>query len=136
MTPSESQRHPAIDLTQSHPDIRVPPARPSVVERLRTQGILPRGYESIPPDVLVLVEQIFITWYELDSDRTRRLALHTLIGTEHELRAVFLAIVPLYFDPFYFDQKTPTRDLIELGLVAHKKWRTALELARRARPQS
>ena len=131
MTIAEQHHHAFIDLTQSQPEIGAPPARPSVVERLRSQGILPAGHESIPPDVLVLVEQLFVTWHELDNDRARRLALHTLIGTEHELRAVLLAIVPLYFDPFYFDQQTPTRDLIELGLVAHKKWRAALEIAQR-----
>jgi hypothetical protein len=136
VTPTESQQLRAIDLTQSQPEIRVPPARPSVVERLRSQGILPAGHESIAPAVLVLVEQIFVTWYELDNDRTRKLALHTLIGTEWELRATLLAIVPLYFDPYYFDHETPTSDLVELALVAHKKWRMALEIAQRARPKS
>ena len=132
MSSIESQEIAAIDLTQSHPDDRLPAYRasPSIIERLRTYGILPAGHERIRPDVLVLVEHVFIAWNELDDDRARKLALRTLIRTEVELRAVLLAIVPLFFDPFYFDDKTPTRDLVELALIAHKKWRAQLARTR------
>ena len=34
-----------------------------------------------------------------------------------------LAIVPLYYDVMFFDERTPTRDLVEIALVAHAKWR-------------
>ncbi len=133
VTPTDSQKLLAIDLTQSHPEIRLPPPRPSVVERLRSQGILPAGFEAIPEETLVLVEQLFITWHELDDDRARRLALGTLFGAEAHVRAVLLAVVPIYFDPFYFDARTPTRDLVELALVAHRKWRTWREWLARSR---
>ena len=94
-----------IDLTQSHPEGRLPQwPTPSILEQR--------------------IEQLFITWNELDDDRARKLALRTLIGSEAELRSVLLALVPLYFDPFYFDEKTPTHDLVEIALVAHRKWRT------------
>ena len=126
----DSQSIAAIDLTQSHPEIHLPQRSPSIIERLHSYGILPLGHERIPPDVLLRIEQVFVTWHELDDDRARRLALHTLIGTEVELRATLLAIAPLYFDPFYFDDKTPTHDLIELALVAHRKWRNWLARSR------
>jgi hypothetical protein len=132
VSPTESQKVAAIDLTQSYPDDeRLPPrSSPSIVERLRTYGILPKGHERIPPKTLQLVEHLFIAWHELDDDQARRLALRTLIGTEAERRAVLLAIVPLYFDPFYFDEKTPTPDLVELVLIAHRKWRARLARTR------
>ena len=133
MSPSQSQELQAIDLTQSHPDIRVPPPRPSVVERLKSQGILPAGHERMSEETLQDVEQLFITWHELDDDRARRLALTTLFGSETTIRAVLLALVPIYFDPFYFDDKTPTHDLVELALVAHRKWRTWREWLARKR---
>jgi hypothetical protein len=129
---TDSQRIAAIDLTQSYPDDeRLPPrSSPSVVERLRARGILPKGHERIPPNTLQLVEHLFVAWHELDDDRARRLALRTLIGTEAERRAALLAIVPLYFDPFYFDDRTPTPDLVELALIAHRKWRAWLSRTR------
>jgi len=34
-----------------------------------------------------------------------------------------LSIVPLYYDTMFFDEKTPTRDLVEIALVAHARWR-------------
>lgn len=133
VTPTDSQNLLAIDLTQSHPEIRLPPPRPSIVERLRSHGILPAGFESIGEETLERVEQLFITWHALDDDRARRVALGTLFGAEAHVREVLLAVVPIYFDPFYFDARTPTQDLVELALVAHRKWRTWREWLARSR---
>jgi hypothetical protein len=95
------------------------------------------GHETIPEETLGLVEQLFVTWRALDDDRARRLVLRTLFGTEAHVRAVLLAVVPIYFDPFYFDARTSTHDLVELALVAHRKWRTWREwLARSAASSS
>jgi len=129
----EDQQFDDFDLVESQPGEHLaPPApTPSLVERLHAYGILPPGHENIREETLVLVEQIFVTWYELGDDDSRRRALRYLIGTEAELRTTLFAIVPLYFDPLYFDERTPTRDLVELVLVAHRKWRAWLDSSSR-----
>ncbi len=132
MQNTESRAFDADDaLVHSEPSERITasphPPTPSLVERLHTYGILPPGHERIREDILVLVEQVFVTWYELTDDESRRRALRYLIGNETELRLTLLAIVPLYFDPLYFDERTPTRELIEIVLVAHRKWRAWLD---------
>ncbi len=135
----QSTEHRAFEdddaLVHSEPGERIteaphPPPTPSLVERLHAYGILPPGHEHIREDVLVLVEQVFVTWYELADDESRRRALRYLIGNETELRLTLLAIVPLYFDPLYFDERTPTRELIEIVLIAHRKWRAWLDGSR------
>ena len=134
MQNTESQELEAIDLVQSEPGLRLAAPTPTVIERLHAYGILPPGHEKMSEATLVLVEQIFVTWYELADDDSRRRALRYLIGTEQELRATLLAVIPLYFDPLYFDELTPTRDLVELVLVAHRKWRAWLDQASTQQP--
>jgi hypothetical protein len=126
----ESEDLSQFDLVESQPEPRLPAPTPSLAMRLHAYGILPPGHEKIREDVLVLVEQIFVTWYELRDDDSRRRALRYLIGSERELRETLLAVVPLYFDPLYFDERTPTRELVEIVLVAHRKWRTWLDQSR------
>ena len=77
----------------------------------------------LPTQTLELIEQLFVTWFELADDGSRRAALSYVFATEAEERAALLAIVPLYYDEMFFDELTPTRDLVELALLAHAKWR-------------
>jgi hypothetical protein len=100
-----------------------PPPSPSIIERLDGYRLLPLQHASLPERLLLSIEQVFLTWYELADDRARRAALPYLLGTEADVRAVLLAIVPLYYDDRFFDEWTPTRELIEIVLMAHAKWR-------------
>ncbi len=102
---------------------------PSVADRLEAYGILPPG-GTCDERVLALIEQLFVTWYEMDDDASRRAAVPYLFATERDLRAVLLAVVPLYYDSLFFDERTPTRDLVEITLVAHRKWRRWLDSTR------
>ncbi len=95
--------------------------------RLEAYGILPPNHRSLPERVLTGVEEIFFKWYELPDDDARREALSSLLPNERELRRALLAIVPLYHDPRFFDDATPTTSLVEVALVAHAKWRRTLE---------
>jgi len=108
----------------------LPAASPSVVERLRSYGILPPDHARLPAHVLARVEQLFVTWYELADDEARRAALHYLLATEADVRSVMLAISPIYYDRMFFDEKTPTKTLVDLALIAHGKWRRWLEATR------
>ena len=113
-----------FDLSHQRLD-ETPPQRNELclVERLDAYRILPPEHASLPPLVLEHVEQLFITWFELADDGSRRSALSYLFSNDDEVRATLLAIVPLYYDTLFFDERTPTRDLIEISLVAHAKWR-------------
>jgi len=108
----------------------LPAASPSVVERLRSYGILPPDYRRLPEPILARVEQLFVTWYELADDEARRAAVHYLLPTEAEVRSVLLAIVPIYHDRLFFDESTPTRSLVEIALSAHGRWRRWLDSSR------
>lgn len=98
-----------------------------IAHRLEAYGILPSNHRSLPDRVLAGVEEIFFKWYELADDDARREAIATLFPNEREMRRALLAIVPLYHDPRFFDDATPTSSLVEVALVAHAKWRRALE---------
>jgi galactose-1-phosphate uridylyltransferase len=97
--------------------------RSAVLDRLEQYRILPPNHDRLPTNTLEQIEQLFVTWYELSDDASRRAALSYVLPTENETRAALLAIVPLYYDVMFFDERTPTRDLVEIALVAHAKWR-------------
>ena len=99
------------------------PLRSAVVDRLEQYRILPPNHDRLPTNALDQIEQLFVTWYELGDDASRRAALSYVFASENEIRAALLAIVPLYYDTMFFDERTPTRDLVEIALVAHAKWR-------------
>lgn len=103
--------------------------RAGILERLAAYDILPPRAERLSDSVLDGVEQVFVTCAELVDDDSRRRALPMIFGSEGELRAALLAIVPIYYDELFFDERTPTRDLVELTLIAHAKWRKHLRLA-------
>lgn len=124
---AEQEQNVEQPLTQEEPSS---PFTPSVVDRLAAYSILPPGHESMDARVLALVEQLFFTWYELGDDTSRRAAIPYLFPTDAELRQTLLALVPLYFDASFFDDKTPTRDLVAVALVAHAKWRRWLDGSR------
>ncbi len=105
----------------------LPTPSPSVVERLRVYGILPLHHQKMPERRLALLEQLFVTWYELPDNEARRASVDYIFRTELEAREVLLAIVPMYHDHSFFDEKTPTNSLIEIALIAHAKWRGWLE---------
>jgi hypothetical protein len=96
---------------------------PAVVERLRNYQILPPHHAKLSESVLSRVEELFACWYGLKKDEERKAMLPDLFGTEAEIREVLLAVVPIYFDSLFFDEKTPTRDLVDLVLIGHGKWR-------------
>lgn len=121
--PLDSSHALALDPDDLEDVAELPARSPSVAARLAEYGILPPEHAKLPPRVLAQVEQLFVTWYELEGDDARRAALHYLLPTESQLRAVLLAIVPLYHDRLFFDDATPTKSLIGLALVAHAKWR-------------
>ena len=98
-------------------------SRSAVLARLEQYRILPPNHDRLPTNALEQIEQLFVTWYELGDDGSRRSSLSYLFATENETRAALLSIVPLYYDTMFFDEKTPTRDLVEIALVAHAKWR-------------
>src|SRR3954447_7185766 len=97
--------------------------RSAVLDRLEQYRILPPNHDRLPTNALEQIEQLFVTWYELSDDASRRAALSYVFATESDTRAVLLAIVPIYYDVMFFDDRTPTRDLVEIALVAHAKWR-------------
>jgi hypothetical protein len=99
----------------------------SIHERLEAYGILPPSHTLLSRPTLEQIEQLFFTWYELGDDGSRRAALSYVFPTESEVRTALLAIVPLYYDTLFFDDRTPTRDLVESALVAHAKWRRWLD---------
>jgi hypothetical protein len=107
-------------------DAPSPPPRSAVLERLEQYRILPPAHDRLPTHTLELIEQLFVTWFELSDDASRRAAVSYVFATEAELRAAVLAIVPLHYDSLFFDEHTPTRDLVELALLAHAKWRAWL----------
>jgi hypothetical protein len=102
---------------------------PAVVERLRNYQILPPQHAKLPERVLSRVEELFASWYGLGNDEERRAILPDLLGSEAEIREILLAVVPIYFDSFFFDEKMPTRDLVDLVLIGHGKWRRWLASA-------
>ena len=104
-------------------------ARAAVAERLERYRILPPGHDRMPTRTLEQIEQLFTTWFELSDDASRRTALSYVFEGEESLRAALLSIVPLYYDTLFFDERTPTRDLVEIALVAHAKWRRWLSPA-------
>ncbi len=97
--------------------------RSAILTRLEAYRILPPNHGHLPVNVLELIEQLFVTWFELHDDGSRRAAVSYVFSSEAEVRATLLAIVPLYYDTMFFDDFTPTRDLVEIALVAHAKWR-------------
>ncbi|HEY1959345.1 MAG TPA: hypothetical protein VGH28_27230 [Polyangiaceae bacterium] len=103
------------------------PQRTPVLERLEQYRILPPAHDRLPTRTLEQIEQLFTTWFELADDESRSTALTYIFGSEGELRAAMLAIVPLYYDTMFFDDGTPTRDLVGIALVAHAKWRRWLK---------
>ena len=119
------------ELSRTTPD---PPAalRSAVVDRLEQYRILPPNHDRLPTNALEQIEQLFVTWYELGDDGSRRAALSYVFSTENEIRAALLSIVPLYYDTMFFDERTPTRDLVEIALVAHAKWRRWLNASAEA----
>jgi hypothetical protein len=108
----------------------IPGITPSILDRLAAYSILPPGHETMQERELGLIEQLFITWYEMTDDESRRASIPYLFGTQDEVRRTLLAIVPLYFDPLFFDEHTPTRELVTLALAAHTKWRAWLDGSR------
>jgi len=97
--------------------------RSALVQRLEQYRILPPAWDRMPTRALEQIEQLFVTWFELQDDGSRRAALSYVFSTEDDARAALLAIVPIYYDALFFDERTPTRDLVEIALVAHAKWR-------------
>jgi len=97
--------------------------------RLEAYGILPPSHEVLSQQTLEQVEQLFMTWYELEDDGSRRAAVSYVFATEADVRRALLAIVPLYYDTMFFDDRTPTHELVEIALVAHAKWRRWLREA-------
>ena len=102
--------------------------RAGILERLAAYDILPPRADRLSDAVLDGVEQVFVTCAELIDDDSRRRALPMIFGSKRELRAALLAIVPIYYDELFFDERTPTRDLVELTWIAHAKWRKHLRL--------
>jgi len=98
-------------------------ARAALVQRLEQYRILPPSHDGLPTGTLERIEQLFTTWFDLADDGSRRAALGYVCTSEEDLRATLLASVPMYYDALFFDERTPTRDLVEIALVAHAKWR-------------
>jgi hypothetical protein len=109
--------------TSQPTDFDLASERFDIVERLEKYAILPPMHTRLSERTLEQIEQLFVTWYELGDDGSRRAALSYVFGTDAEARAALLAIVPLYYDSLFFDELTPTRDLVEIALVAHARWR-------------
>jgi hypothetical protein len=101
----------------------------TLIARLDAYGILPPSHDLLDEQTLEQIEHLFSTWYELEDDGSRRAAISYVFGTEGEVRKTLLAIVPLYYDTLFFDERTPTRDLVDIALVAHAKWRRWLATA-------
>lgn len=111
------------ELEDAPQDLTPADARTDLVTRLEQYHILPPSHDRLPTRALEQIEHLFVTWFELHDDDSRRAALSYLFPTEHDLRATLFSIVPLYYDALFFDERTPTRDLVEIALVAHTKWR-------------
>jgi hypothetical protein len=107
-------------------------SRSAVLDRLEQYRILPPNHDRLPTNALEQIEQLFTTWFELGDDVSRRAALSYVFASEREMRAALMSIVPLYYDPLFFDERTPTRDLVEIALVAHAKWRRWLSASAEA----
>ncbi len=117
-----------FDLSSENLDEGMPPPpsgslRSALVQRLESYRILPPSHTLLSERTLDHIEQLFVTWFELTDDGSRRAAISYLFSTDAEVRTALLAIVPLYYDSLFFDERTPTHDLIEIALVAHAKWR-------------
>jgi hypothetical protein len=123
------QQEQSFDLASEHLDDQPDDthdraaARSALLQRLDAYRILPPAHDRLPEHVLELVEQLFVTWFELRDDGSRRAAISYIFAREGDVRTTLLAIVPLYYDATFFDDFTPTRDLVEIMLVAHAKWR-------------
>lgn len=102
----------------------------SVADRLAAYAILPPHHDALDDRTLAMVEELFITWFEMTDDESRRATIPYLFKGDEEARRTLLAIVPLYFDPLFFDDLTPTRELITLALATHRKWRTWMDESR------
>ena len=116
----------AIDLASDdleEIDAWLPVPSPAVGDRLRAYGLLRPAHGALPASVLAGIEQLFATWHDLVDDDARRASLDRMFSGESHLRAVLLAIVPIYHDASFFDDGTPTESLVAIALVAHAKWR-------------
>lgn len=102
--------------------------REAIVQRLSSYAILPPNAPRLSDETLDGIEQVFVTLAELVDDDSRRRALPLLFQGETQLRGTLLAIVPIFYDELFFDTRTPTRDLVELILIAHAKWRRRFQL--------
>jgi hypothetical protein len=124
-THQESEQNYDFDLSSSRLDEtdQHTRSRSDVVSRLDDYRILPPSHTLLSERTLDQIEQLFVTWFELADDGSRRAAVSYIFGNEAEVRKGLLAIVPLYYDSLFFDERTPTKDLIEIALVAHSKWR-------------
>ena len=107
-------------------------SRTAVLDRLEQYRILPPNHDRLPTNALEQIEHLFATWYDLADDASRRAAVSYVFPGENETRAALLALVPLYYDTMFFDERTPTRDLVEIALVAHAKWRRWLSASAEA----
>jgi len=126
----------SIDLTDESLFDAPPPSRradgserQAMEGRLAAYGILPRNHALLSEVHLDRIEQLFVMWLELVDDVSRRRALGMLFASDIELREAVLPIVPLFFDALFFDDRTPTRDLVDLVLHAHRNWRRRLGYA-------
>lgn len=122
-----------IDLTDDALFEEAPPSwrgdgseRQAMEGRLAAYGLLPRNHERLSDSQLDRIEQLFVVWLELVDDVSRRRALGVLFASDIELREAVLPVVPLFFDALFFDEWTPTRDLVDLALHAHRNWRRRL----------
>ena len=103
--------------------------RQAMENRLAAYGLLPRNHTTLSEAQLDRIEQLFVVWLELLDDVSRRRALGMLFASDIELREAVLPVVPLFFDALFFDERTPTRDLVDLVLHAHRNWRRRLGYA-------
>ena len=103
--------------------------RQAMESRLAAYGLLPRNHAALSEAQLDRIEQLFVVWLELVDDTSRRRALGMLFASDIELREAVLPVVPLFFDALFFDERTPTRDLVDLALHAHRNWRRRLGYA-------
>lgn len=103
--------------------------RQAMENRLAAYGLLPRNHATLSEAQLDRIEQLFVVWLELVDDTSRRRALGMLFASDVELREAVFPVVPLFFDALFFDERTPTRDLVDLALHAHRNWRRRLGYA-------
>ena len=116
------------DLAEEASGARPAPEEPreELCARLAAFGLLPHTAERMPTPVLARVELLFVEWAEAVDDTDRRERLGSIFEGARELRAVLVALVPLFFDTAFFDERAPTRDLVDLLLIGHKRWRKAV----------